>query len=87
MIDIQWRREWKAFVAIAVVLGLLLLLLPDSPAFHDGLTAWFVLLPVFLFGITESPGVAMPARETHLAFYRAPALSALFQRPPPPALA
>jgi hypothetical protein len=81
------RRVLRFLAAAAVVLGLLLLLLPHSAAFHSDIAACFVLLPVLLFGIVESSDPALPAKESLLDFYRAPIRSALFQRPPPPAIA
>jgi len=79
------RRVLKCLAAAAVVLGLLLLLLPHSHAFHTDLTACFLLLPVFLFALVESADPPLSAI-TDVFVYHSPARAALFQRPPPSAL-
>lgn len=80
------RRVLRFLAAAAVVLGLLLLLLPHSPAaFHTDLAACFVLLPVLLFALVEIADSALsPSTDTFV--YRSPARAALFERPPPSAL-
>ena len=80
------RRVLRFLAATAVVLGLLLLLLPHSPAaFHTDLAACFVLLPVLLFALVEIADSLFPA-STDAFVYHSPARVALFQRPPPSAL-
>jgi hypothetical protein len=80
------RRVLRFLAAAAVVLGLLLLLLPHSPAsFHTDLAASFVLLPVLLFVLVETADSAFPASADAFV-YHSPVRAALFQRPPPLAL-
>jgi len=80
------ERRVLRFLAAAVVLGLLLLLLPHSPAgFHTDLAACFVLLPVLLFALVEIADSAFPASADAFV-YHSPVRAALFQRPPPSAL-
>jgi len=80
------RRVLRFLAATAVVLGLILLLLPHSPAaFHTDLAACFVLLPVLLFALVEIAEGPLPASADAFVCY-SPDRAALFQRPPPSAL-
>lgn len=77
------QRVLTALLAITVAMGLLLLL--TSQAFVHGVnTAWFVFLPVLLFGLVSVPrSLWLPAETTLAIRRRLTDRPSLFQRPPP----
>ncbi len=80
----QQRRGLQIVLSIVVMIGLLLLLIPQATGHGIGLPACFVLLPVLLFGLIRLPHSLWPPAEAgltvrHQFLDRTP----LFQRPPP----
>lgn len=76
-------RRWQIFTAVVMLICLVALLIPHGVS-SGSLLACVLFFPVFLFGLLDlaeflrnavgADGSALPS---------APALSALFQRPPP----
>jgi len=79
------RRGLRAFVALAVVIGFLLIVVHASA--HGGaVSAGFVFLPVLLLGLVNVPRSLWPVAEIDLRIpHQLLEHSSLFQRPPPSA--
>jgi hypothetical protein len=85
MMQNQQRRGWFLVAAIAIGLALVCLLIPHG---NSSSADWVAILPLLVAGVISPLSLLAPlACEYAGRAPEAPALPALFQRPPPIALA
>jgi ABC-type Na+ efflux pump permease subunit len=75
-------RTWKALAALAAVLALLILLLPQA-ADHHAVAVVFLLIPLFLFAALVECSVPCPPQTGRIFASKLHVRPTLFQRPPP----
>jgi hypothetical protein len=76
-------RAAKALAAVRVVIGLVLLLVPQGEDHNDAPVACLVLIPVFVFGIVSVSRLVWPGARIDFMLPPTLALPSLFRRPPP----
>jgi hypothetical protein len=81
MIQNRQQRAWLLIAAIAIGFALVCLLIPHG---HSGGADWIAILPLLFAGFISPLSLFAPlANEYFGRVPDAPALPALFQRPPP----
>ncbi len=81
MIQNRQRRIWFLIAAIAIGIALICLLLPHG---HSSSADWVAILPLVVVGVISPLSLFAPLAYEYLGRVPdAPALPALFQRPPP----
>jgi hypothetical protein len=76
-------RRVQIVIAVAMMICLLLLLGQHGGS-HGDVFAYILFFPLFLFGLLDLPGLLrVPVCADSALRPQTPALSALFQRPPP----
>jgi hypothetical protein len=82
MIEIRHRRVFLLIAALAIGIALVCLLIPQP---HSGNAAdWVAILPLLLVGVISPLSLFAPLACEYLGRTPdAPALPAIFQRPPP----
>jgi hypothetical protein len=82
MIRDRNERKWLLIAAIAIVVALLLLLIPQTQSGHA--SVWLAILPVLFIGLIWLLCLRPASGSFDLAHAKeAPALQPSFQRPPP----
>jgi len=81
MILNRQRRGWVLIAAIAIGIALVCLLVPHG---HAGGADWLAILPLVFMGVISPLCLLAPLASEYIGRTPdAPALPALFQRPPP----
>jgi hypothetical protein len=76
------ERKWLLIAAIAIMVALVLLLVPQTHSGH--VTVWLAVLPVLFIGVIWLLSLLPASGNFDLAYTKeAPALQSSFQRPPP----
>ncbi|HUV69379.1 MAG TPA: hypothetical protein VMW15_06935 [Terracidiphilus sp.] len=84
--QIQHRRAWALIAVIAIIAAIALLLIPHGHSADGG--AWLAILPILFVGMISPLSLLSPMAFFYLGRTPdAPVLPALFQRPPPFAIA
>jgi predicted MFS family arabinose efflux permease len=82
MIRDRNERKWLLIAAIAIMVALVLLLVPQMHSGHA--SVWLAILPVFFIGVIWLLCLLPASGSFSLAHAKeAPALQPSFQRPPP----
>jgi hypothetical protein len=82
MIRDRNERKWLLIAAIAIVVALVLLLIPQAHSGH--VSVWLAILPIQFIGLIWLLCLLPASGNFHLAHAKgAPALQPSFQRPPP----
>jgi len=85
MIQNRHRRGWILIAVIAIGIALLCMLIPHG---HSGSADWIAILPLLFAGVISPLSLFAPLAGEYVGRTpNAPALPALFQRPPPFTLA
>ena len=85
MIQNRQRRGWILIAAIAISIALVCMVIPHG---HSGGADWVAILPILFLGVISPLSLFAPLADGYVGRAPdAPALPALFQRPPPFTLA
>lgn len=82
----QQRRVWALIAVIAIIAAIAFLLIPHGHSADGG--AWLAILPILFVGMISPLSLLSPMAFMYIGRSPdAPVLPALFQRPPPFAIA